>query len=82
MKLPRDFGGEELALILQSYGYQVSRQTGNHIRLTTTINGIEYHTTIPKHMPLKVGTLNSIINDIAAQLGKNKKSLIEELFNK
>ena len=37
MKLPRDIGGEELAKILNKYGYEVTRQTGNHLRLTTNI---------------------------------------------
>ena len=35
MKLPRDIGGMELAKKLQRFGYQVTRQTGSHIRLTT-----------------------------------------------
>ena len=80
MKLPRDIGGEELATLLNRYGYQVSRQTGSHMRLTSTIKGTEYHITIPKHKPLKIGTLNGILNDIATQLDINKKSLLEELF--
>ena len=37
MKIPRDVGGEELAKLLKKYEYKVARQTGSHIRLTTTI---------------------------------------------
>ncbi len=33
MKLPRDLGGEELAKLLKKYGYEVTRQTGSHMRL-------------------------------------------------
>jgi len=36
MKLPRDISGEELAKLLRKYGYKVTRQTGSHMRLTTT----------------------------------------------
>lgn len=42
MKLPRDIGGEELAKLLSRYGYEITRQTGNHFRLTTTLKG-EHH---------------------------------------
>jgi glycerophosphoryl diester phosphodiesterase len=34
------------------YGYQTTRQTGSHLRLTTDKNGI-HHITIPNHDPLK-----------------------------
>lgn len=42
MKLPRDIGGMELAKKLQRFGYQITRQTGSHIRLTTQQKG-EHH---------------------------------------
>ena len=38
MKLPRDLTGLQLVKILEVQGYQVTRQTGSHIRLTTTQN--------------------------------------------
>ncbi len=80
MKLPRDIGGEELANLLSRFGYQITRQTGSHIRLTSTVMG-EHHLTIPRHKPIKVGTLNKILSDIAGYLKKEKKRLIEELFS-
>jgi predicted RNA binding protein YcfA (HicA-like mRNA interferase family) len=55
MKLPRDLGGEELARALAQLGYLITRQTGSHLRLTTTAGG-EHHIPIPKHKPLKAGT--------------------------
>lgn len=79
MKLPRDIGGEELAKLLRKYGYQITRQTGSHIRLTTTTKG-EHHITIPRHRSLKAGTLNSILTDIAKYLEIDRQTLIEELF--
>jgi len=46
MKLPRDISGGELAKRLEKYGYRITRQTGSHIRVTTTLQG-EHHITIP-----------------------------------
>jgi predicted RNA binding protein YcfA (HicA-like mRNA interferase family) len=80
MKLPRDVGGEELAALLGKYGYKTSRQTGSHMRLTSTSKGFEHHVTIPKHKPLRVGTLNSVVNEIAAYLEMERQKLVEELF--
>ena len=80
MKLPRDISGEELARILEKYGYQITRQTGSHIRLTSTIKDKEHHITIPKHKPLMVGTLGNILNEIASYLELDRKSLVTKLF--
>ena len=35
MKLPRDVSGVDLAKRLGRLGYEVTRQTGSHLRLTT-----------------------------------------------
>ncbi len=81
MRLPRDIGGQELAnLLSQRYGYQVSRQTGGHLRLSSVIKGTEHHITIPKHKPLRVGTLNRIVSDVALRLELEKGAVIKELF--
>ena len=80
MKLPRDVGGEELAALLVKYGYVITRQTGSHIRLTSTVKGTEHHITIPKHKPLKVGILSGILSDISSYLEIEKQKLIETLF--
>jgi predicted RNA binding protein YcfA (HicA-like mRNA interferase family) len=79
MKLPRDMGGEELAALLDKYGYKITRQTGSHIRLTSTSKGFEHHITIPRHKPLRVGTLSSIVNEIAAYLEIERQKLVKEL---
>ena len=80
MKLPRDMGGQELSARLGRYGYSIMRQTGSHIRLTSTYTGKEHHVTIPSHNPLKIGTLSSIIDDVAVYLKVERRKLIEELF--
>jgi len=81
MRIPRDLSGQELTGLLKRYGYQITRQTGSHLRLTTTMKG-EHHITIPKHKPLKVGTLSSILSDIASYLKVSRKMLIREVFGK
>ena len=81
MRLPRDLGGEELAALLGRYGYEVTRQTGSHMRLTTTQRG-EHRVTIPCHRSLRVGTLSAILRDVADHLGIPRQELIETLFSK
>ncbi|MFW6102488.1 MAG: type II toxin-antitoxin system HicA family toxin [Chloroflexota bacterium] len=80
MKLPRDMGGEELTALLGKYGYKITRQTGGHIRLTSTSKGFEHHITIPRHKPLRVGTLSSIVNEITDYLEIEHQKLLKELF--
>ena len=79
MRVPGDVGGIELVKSLEVFDYHITRQTGSHIRLTTTRAG-EHHITIPRHGPLKVGTLNSILKDVAEHLGVSKEELIREMW--
>lgn len=81
MKLPRDMGGEELAVLLRQYGYEITRQSGSHMRLTT-LQGGEHHITVPRHRSLRVGTLNAILKDIARHLGMERDALIRSLMEK
>ena len=82
MKLPRDLGGEELAQLLSRYGYQVVRQTGSHLRLVSSIKGKEHRVTLPKHKPLRVGTLNNILKEVSSYLELDRQQLIAELFKR
>ena len=79
MKIPRDVGGHDLVKVLNRYGYEVTRQTGSHIRLTT-LQGGEHHLTIPAHDSLRIGTLSAILTEVAEHLGKEKSQLIAELW--
>ncbi|MDQ7056622.1 MAG: type II toxin-antitoxin system HicA family toxin [Persephonella sp.] len=79
-KLPRNINGIQLAKSLRKYGYKVVRQTGSHIRLTSTFKGYEHKITIPAHNPLKVGTLNAILKEISNYLEISKEELIKEIF--
>ena len=81
MKLPRDLYGSELVKMLEKVGYQVQHQTESHIIIKTTQNG-ENTQSVPNHKPLKVGTLNGILGEVADHLGMDKKELAEQLFRK
>jgi predicted RNA binding protein YcfA (HicA-like mRNA interferase family) len=80
MKVPRDLGGDDLAQVLRRYGYEVTHQTGSHLRLTSTLKGSSHHITIPRHTSLKAGTLSSILKDIASYLEIDRTALLQALF--
>ncbi len=82
MKLPRDVSGDELAALLRGYRYESTRQTGSHVRLTRTAEGQEHHVTVPRHDPLRVGTLSAILNDVAVHLGLERAELASKLFQR
>jgi predicted RNA binding protein YcfA (HicA-like mRNA interferase family) len=81
MKLPRGLSGNELAKKLSIFGYHVTRQTGSHLRLTTTEHG-EHHITIPNHPSLRIGTLAAILSDVAEHLEIPKEELNSNIFEK
>ena len=78
MKLPRDLDGLQLVKALRVLGYEVSRQKGSHIRVTTQLGG-EHHEVVPAHRPLKAGTLNSILKSVAAHHGLASQDLARRL---
>lgn len=78
MKLPRDVSGDELARALRVLGYQVTRQAGSHMRLTTIEDG-EHHVTIPRHDPLRIGTLAGILDDVAAHFEIDRNELLARM---
>jgi predicted RNA binding protein YcfA (HicA-like mRNA interferase family) len=79
-KIPRDLSGLELAGLLKKYGFEITRQTGSHIRLTSKFTGVEHHMTIPQHETIKIGMLSNKISDLAVYLKLDKNRLIDELF--
>jgi predicted RNA binding protein YcfA (HicA-like mRNA interferase family) len=78
VKIPRDCSGSELARALRHLGYEIRRQSGSHMQLTTQRGG-EHHVTIPDHRPLKVGLLNGLLKDIAAHHQMTVEQLVREL---
>lgn len=81
MRLPRDLGGEDLVALLQRYGYRLTRQTGSHIRLTTERGG-EHDVTVPRHKPLRIGTLHAVLKDVADHLRMDWEPFLQELFGR
>lgn len=78
-KLPRDLSGDDLVKALRKYGYEVSRQRGSHMLLTTTLGG-EHHVAVPRHKPLKIGTLSKILDMVGRRLNRSRDELARELF--
>jgi predicted RNA binding protein YcfA (HicA-like mRNA interferase family) len=81
MKTPRDLTGAELIKKLKGFDYEIVRQTGSHIIIRTQLNG-EHTLPIPNHKPLKVGTLDGIVAQIAKHFEINKYELMQQLFSK
>ncbi len=79
MKLPRDLDADELIRQLKQFGYAPTRQTGSHIRLTRISAEGEHHVTIPNHSPLRIGTLNNILNDVASHMKMGKEELLKRI---
>ncbi len=80
MKVPRDLSGFELSRLLRRYGYEVTRQVGSHLRLTSNIRGAQHHITVPAHKNLKLGTLISILSEVSAYLRLSRSDVERELF--
>jgi len=79
MRLPRDLSGAELIKRLGRLGYTVTRQTGSHVRLTCPAPH-RHHLTVPRHDPLRIGTLAAILSDVAAAHGLSRDELMQRLF--
>ena len=79
MRLPRDLSGHDLARALGAYGYEITRESGSHIRLTTRAAG-EHHVTIPAHASLRIGTLAAVLDEVARHFGADRNTLVEKLF--
>ncbi len=83
MRLPRNLSGMELVVLLRRhYGYNLIRQRGSHMRLASTYMGYEHHVSVPRHNPLRLGTLDRIFGDVAEYLDIDEDELKQELFGK
>ncbi len=78
MRLPRDISGADLVKSLRVLGYQITRQIGSHLRLTTSENGT-HHVTIPNHSPLRIGTFAAILDDIANHFEISRQELLSKI---
>jgi len=81
MKIPRNLDGSQLVKILKKVGYEKIHQTGSHIIIRTEQNG-ENTQSVPNHKPLRIGTLDSILGEVAEHLSLKKSDLVKQLFSK
>lgn len=79
MKRPRDISTEELIRALKQFGYEPTRQSGSHIRLTTQQNG-EHHITIPQKRQLTIGKINAVLWELVGHFRIEKRELLARLF--
>ncbi|MFB6069020.1 MAG: type II toxin-antitoxin system HicA family toxin [Halobacterium sp.] len=64
----RDFSGEEIVSVLQSFGFRRDRTSGDHVVLKYTHpeTGQKRTVTFPLHDRVRVGTLQSIADQCGA----------------
>lgn len=79
MRTPRDLDGSRLIQRLGKLGYEQTRQSGSHVRLTRQSDEGEHHITVPLHNPLRVGTLSAVLSDVAEHLHMSKDELIQRI---
>lgn len=72
----------DLAKLLSRFGYRITRQKGSHLRLTSKMRGFDHHVTIPDHDHLKLGTLNSVLGEVAGYIGISRAELERALFER
>ena len=65
---------------LRVLGYVVTRQRGDHLRLTTQQEG-EHHVSIPLHDPLRIGTFAGILSDVAAHFSLSRRCAVAASMN-
>lgn len=80
MRLPRDLTGAQLIRALGKLGYQATRQTGSHVRLTCE-SPAQHHITVPLHDPLRIGTLAAMLSAVAEARGMTRDELQRHLLD-
>jgi len=80
LKLPRDVSGEELVRSLRRLGYEITRQTGSHIRLTSRFKQTEHQRNDPGPQTTEDWHTRRILGDVASYLNLAREELIQKLF--
>jgi predicted RNA binding protein YcfA (HicA-like mRNA interferase family) len=76
MKLPRDLSGADLIKMLcKHHGYQRLNQEGSHVILETETPQ-HHRVAVPNHAPIRIGTLNAILNAVARAKGISKAEVL------
>lgn len=76
MKIPRDVYGRELiAALCRDWGYRKVNQVGSHIILQTEVPG-HHRVSVPDHKPLRLGTFNAILREVAAAKKTTREAIL------
>ena len=79
MKLPRELRGRDLARVLcAQWAYRQVNQVGSHIILETETPQ-HHRLSVPDHKPLRIGTLNAILRQVAAAKGVAREDILATL---
>ncbi|MCX6590061.1 MAG: type II toxin-antitoxin system HicA family toxin [Acidobacteria bacterium] len=78
MKLPRGLSGAELVAALKRLGYQQTRQTGSHVRLTLSFPR-QAHLTVPLARAIPPGTLAALVKDAALHLDTTVDDILSKI---
>ncbi|MBB6147057.1 putative RNA binding protein YcfA (HicA-like mRNA interferase family) [Silvibacterium bohemicum] len=79
MKLPRNLNGTDLAKCLcRAWDYEQVHQVGSHIILQTE-SPSSHRIAIPAHTPLRIGTLNAILRDVAKHKSIDRQVILDSI---
>jgi predicted RNA binding protein YcfA (HicA-like mRNA interferase family) len=79
VKLPRELRGRDLARVLCArWPYRQVNQVGSHIILQTETPQ-HHRLAVPDHKPLRIGTLNAILRQVAAAKGVPREDILATL---
>lgn len=79
MNLSRDLYGRDLARgLCARWGYQKVNQVGSHIILQTEAPR-HHRLSVSDHKPLRIGTLNAILRQVAAAKGVTREDILATL---
>jgi predicted RNA binding protein YcfA (HicA-like mRNA interferase family) len=79
MKLPRDvYGCDLVAVLCRDWGYTKVNQVGSHIILQTDTPG-HHRVSVPDHKPLRLGTFNAILREVATAKQTTREAIIATL---
>lgn len=76
MSLPRGVSADRVIRVLERLGYEVIRQKGSHVRLRHA-GPLVHAITVPRHNPLKTGTLHGILAEVARERSLTIESIAE-----
>jgi hypothetical protein len=80
LKLPRDVSGEELVRSLRRFGYEVTRQTGSHMRIPSKFQRYGTSRYDPGPSTTQSRNASEILGDVASYLDLTREQLTQQLF--